>query len=75
MDKLRFKWSTGCWLRSQGSIKDHNRILYRELYYSQVLEEVPDLLGPFREVEAEVKGGGRETLTEPGVHVFIRVHK
>lgn len=43
-----------------------------EVYYSQVLEAVSDLLGPCREVKVEVKGAGRESLAEPGACAFVR---
>ena len=37
------KCSTGCWMVSHGSTIDHKRNWNREMYYSQVMEEVPSM--------------------------------
>ena len=70
--KLTFaKWSTEFQMVSRGPTKDHKRNWNREVYYSQVLEEVHSTpQGVTQRGQGREESGQRET--GPGAHSFIR---
>lgn len=59
-------------MESHGSTKDQKRKWSRDVYYSQVLEQVHGTLkGPHREIKAR----GRQRKSRAWAHAFIKVYE